>query len=59
MHVPAGAPEPVKNLGTMVASVESVWMPVVGSEADDTPEPGAITFRTYHGLDADPSAIAS
>jgi len=43
--VPAGAPEPVKNLGTMVASVESVWMPVVGSEADDTPKPGAITFR--------------
>jgi hypothetical protein len=28
----------------MVGSVVSVWMPVVGSEADDTPEPGAITF---------------
>jgi len=29
----------------MVGSAESVWMPVVGSEVDDTPGPGAITFR--------------
>ncbi len=45
MQLPDGAPEPVKKRGTMAGSVESVCTPVVGSEADDTPEPGAITFR--------------
>jgi len=45
VQLPAGAPDPVKNRGMIVGSVESVWMPVVGSEADDTPAPGTITFR--------------
>jgi hypothetical protein len=39
-----GGPLPAEYRGTVVGSVVSVWMPVVGSVTDDTPEPALITF---------------